>query len=145
MPNWANWKLLISLHGGWPGAFQDKKEYTEQQEPLQKVAEGKEEYNRANVGASLVGAHENRADIKQRAGTSPAPTKKQITDPKDDYKTWLALSQWAKETMSINTFWINFAHDISNKLKNGTKLSEKEKTDMKKCWGQAVKKGFRKP
>lgn len=44
--------------------------------------------------------------------------------------------------MGINTFWINFALDVSIKLKNGTKLSEKETTDMKKCWGQAAKKGF---
>lgn len=52
------------------------------------------------------------------------------------------LAKWRKETMSINTFWADFALTISNKLKNNSKLSDKEKTDMKKCREQAVKKGF---
>ena len=37
---------------------------------------------------------------------------------------------------------ITFALDISNKLKTRSKLSDKEKTNMGKCWEQAVKKGF---
>jgi hypothetical protein len=60
-----------------------------------------------------------------------------------DYKVWIRLSDWVKETMMINTFWVDFALEISNKLQSGSKLSDKEKTDMKKCWEQAVKKGFR--
>jgi hypothetical protein len=67
-----------------------------------------------------------------------------MTKPdKDEYKTWLTLSNWIKETNCLNTFWINFALDISNKLKHGNKPSDKEKEDMKKCWEQAVKKGFK--
>jgi len=45
--------------------------------------------------------------------------------------------------MSINTFWADFALTISNKLKRGSKLTDKEKSDMRKCWRQAVKNGFK--
>jgi hypothetical protein len=55
-----------------------------------------------------------------------------------DYKVWIRLSDWVKETMRINTLWVDFALTISNKLKSGSKLLDKEKTDMKKCWTQAL-------
>jgi len=59
-----------------------------------------------------------------------------------DWQSWEKIYQWARNSMSINTYWIDFASSISNKLRHGTKLSDKEKSDMKKCWEQAVKKGF---
>lgn len=62
---------------------------------------------------------------------------------KGDWKAWLALSKWANETGQINTFWIDFAREISVSLKTGKKLTDKQKEDMTKCWKQAVKKGFK--
>jgi predicted helicase len=116
---------VIEQHGGWPGAFQskeeEKKEYKVQTEPIQKVAEKKPEHYTAKSSTII---------------------SKQVPSSKNDWQTWLELSKWVKETMSINTFWINFAQDISHKLKQGARLTDKEKTDMKKCWEQAVKKGF---
>lgn len=88
----------------------------------------------------------------KRAGTSPAPTKTTRKDSgqagmtqmgKDDWQTWLALSQWAKQTTSINTFWGDFALEISNILKAGKQPTDKQKENMKKCWNVAVKKGFK--
>jgi hypothetical protein len=61
---------------------------------------------------------------------------------KSDWNTWLALSQWVKETMRMNSYWINIAHEISKSLKEGKQLTDKQKEDMGKCWRQAIKKGF---
>ncbi|HDZ61589.1 MAG TPA: hypothetical protein ENH40_00385 [Nitrospirae bacterium] len=59
----------------------------------------------------------------------------------DDWKTWQSLSLWAK-TAPVNTCWIDFASTISNKIKKGAKLSQKDQENMKKCWKQAVNNGF---
>ena len=94
---------------------------------------GKDEYLWAGLDWKQVRA--SKSDVKKDSGqagmtssnaSGSTISKKPVMTPpdKDNSKTWLALSKWAKETMSINTFWINFALDISIKLKNGSKLSE---------------------
>jgi Eco57I restriction-modification methylase len=60
-----------------------------------------------------------------------------------DYETWLRLSLWVKDTMKIYTGWADFSLSISKRLKSGATLSDKEKADMKKCWDQAIKRGFK--
>jgi hypothetical protein len=115
---------VIDQHGGWPGAFQDKKadaEYTFQPEPLLKAAEETAEYS-----------PQGKVEVYSKSTPSL----------KGDWQTWLALSKWAKQTTSINTFWGEFALEISNILNAGKQLTDKQKENMKKCWQQAVKKGF---
>jgi hypothetical protein len=78
---------------------------------------------------------------------TPAPIQKSTKKPRTNkkvptnHRTWQALSRWAK-TAPVNTYWIDFASTISNKIKKGSKLSAKEQENMKKCWKQAVKNGF---
>ncbi len=114
-------RLPIVKHGGWPDAFQNKEEeYKVQTEPARKVAEKKPE---------------------QYIPKTSNLTHKSIPSSKNDWKTWQSLSTWAK-TAPVNTYWINFASSISNKIKNSSKLSQKDQENMRKCWKQAVKNGF---
>lgn len=117
---------VIETHGGWPGAFQDEKaanaEYKFKPEPLLKAAEE-------------TAAYSPHGKVEVYSKSTPSL--------KGDWQTWLALSQWAKEKGQINTFWSDFAREISDSLKTGRKLTEKQKEEMEKCWKQAVKKGFR--
>jgi len=149
------------FHGGWPGAFQDKQEYTVQQEPLKKVAEERPGYNRAGMKPapteaiqSIIPASEARREsvIKKDSGQAGMTNSNTIGSTsskkpgmtkldKNDWKTWAALSVWAK-TAPVNTYWIDFASTISNKIKKGSKLSAKDRADMEKSWKQAVKNGF---
>jgi very-short-patch-repair endonuclease len=68
--------------------------------------------------------------------------KNKIPPISNNWKVWLALSQWSKDTMTINNYWIDFALEISNCLKTGKRLTNRQKEDMAKCWRQALKKGF---
>lgn len=118
---------VIDQHGGWPNAFLDEKK-------------DKTAYEVEMVPEPLLKAAEETATyFPQEKAAIPS---KFLPSTKDDWKIWLALSKWVKERMSINVFWGDFALDISNKLKTSSKISDKEKSDMKKCWKQAVKKGF---
>ncbi|MFH1703082.1 MAG: AAA domain-containing protein [Nitrospirota bacterium] len=69
--------------------------------------------------------------------------KNKIPPISNNWKVWLALSQWSKDTMTINNYWIDFALEISNCLKTGKRLTNRQKEDMAKCWRQALKKGFK--
>ncbi|MDP2754463.1 MAG: AAA domain-containing protein, partial [Nitrospirota bacterium] len=71
--------------------------------------------------------------------------KNKIPPLSNNWKVWLALSQWAKDTMTISNYWIDFALEISNCLKTGKRLTNRQKEDMAKCWRQALKKGFKIP
>lgn len=71
-----------------------------------------------------------------KTAASPPPLPK-------DWLTWLRLSEWADQTKAINTYWIQFSKDISDALRNGRKLTDKQQTDMNKVWPMALKKGFR--
>jgi hypothetical protein len=117
---------VIAVHGGWPGAFQDEKaanaEYTFQPEPLLKAAEE-------------TAAYSPHGKVEVYSKSTPSL--------KGDWQTWLALSQWVKETMSINIFWGDFALEISHILKAGKQPSHKQKENIAKCWDMAIKKGFR--
>jgi hypothetical protein len=117
---------VIEAHGGWPRAFLSKQEkissaYNVEPQPVLKAAEEMSEYK------------------KQESYT----TRPKVIPLKKDWRTWLSLSQWSQETMRINSYWINFAHEISKNLKEGKSLTDKQKEDMGKCWEQAVKKGFK--
>lgn len=70
--------------------------------------------------------------------TSPNKNDKVPTDP----NTWLRLSNWVKDEMKIYTGWADFALEISSTLKKGSKPTDKQKSKMKQCWGQAMKRGF---
>ena len=116
---------VIEAHGGWPDAFltkdeKAKSEYDVQPQPVPKAAEEILEYK------------------KQKSST----THPKVLPLKKDWKTWFALSQWAKQTTSINTFWGGFALEIVKALKEGKQLTDKQKIDMVKCWNQAIKNGF---
>jgi very-short-patch-repair endonuclease len=71
--------------------------------------------------------------------------KNKIPPLSTNWRVWLDLSQWAKDTMSINNYWIDFALEVSNSLKAGKHLTGKQKEDMAKCWKLAVKNGFKIP
>ncbi|MGO9952122.1 MAG: Eco57I restriction-modification methylase domain-containing protein [Dissulfurispiraceae bacterium] len=60
-----------------------------------------------------------------------------------DHQTWMRLSKWVKDEMKVYTGWADFALIISNKLKSGANISDKERADMNKCWQQAIKSDFR--
>ena len=62
---------------------------------------------------------------------------------KNDWRVWSALSEWANETLCINTYWQKMASDISALLKNNSNLSDKQKKDMETCWKRATGKGFK--
>jgi hypothetical protein len=116
---------VIEVHGGWPNAFSTKEEkdssrYDVQSQPALKAAEEMSEYK------------------KQKNST----THPKLIPLKKDWRTWFALSQWAKQTTSINTYWGDFAMEISNIIKAGKQLSSKQKENMDKFWKQAVKNGF---
>jgi len=118
------YKHFYSSHG-WPGAFliKDKKEssgYDVQPQAVLKAAEEMSEYKKQKSSA----------------------THPMVFQLKRDWNTWLALSQWVKETMRMNSYWINVAHEISKSLKEGKQLTDKQEEDMGKCWRQAIKKGF---
>ncbi len=69
--------------------------------------------------------------------------KNKIAPLSTNWRLWLEISEWGKKTMAINEYWWSFAKEISNNLKTGNLLSDKQKKDMTKCWKQAVKKGFK--
>lgn len=116
---------VIDAYGGWLDAFLTKGKkassgYDVQPQPVLKAAEEISEYK------------------KQKSST----THPKVLPLKKDWRTWLALSQWAKETMRINSYWINFAHELGKSLKEGKQLTDKQKEDMGKCWQKAINKGF---
>ena len=94
---------------------------------------GKNEYLWAGLDWKQSGTND---DIRKDSGQA-GMTKPNI----DDWRTWQSLSTWAK-TAPVNTYWIDFASTISNKIKKGAKLSQKDQENMKKCWKQAVNNGF---
>ncbi len=118
------YKHFSSSHG-WPGAFLIKYEkessvYDVQLQPVLKAAE----------------------EISEHKKQKSSATHPKVFQLKRDSNTWLALSQWVEETMRMNSYWINFAHEISKSLKEEKQLTDKQKEDMGKCWRQAIKKGF---
>lgn len=60
-----------------------------------------------------------------------------------EHSAWLALYQWIKDEMKICFTWADLALAASNALKNNIELTDKQNISMRKCWKQAVKKGFK--
>jgi very-short-patch-repair endonuclease len=60
-----------------------------------------------------------------------------------DAKVWFSMSTWVKETLSVNEFWSDFAHQIANALEKNRQISARDKENMKKLWVNVIRKGFK--
>ena len=135
----------------------DKKKSTKKEKPIGDTVSGATLFDTVELENNQHNQHESTLpnivplSNKSVAGsvTSVPSTSTYKTSSKSstkvptDHQTWLRLSQWIKSDMKIYTGWADFALTISNKLKSGISLSDKEETDTKKCWEQAVKRDFR--
>ncbi len=116
---------VIERHGGWPDAFLNKSAAAENEDP-----EG-------SAPSSVSEKQDQYVATKQTTAAKKPPF------PKNNWKVWLNVAKWIKETKCLNSYWIDFGHTISTAIKNHRTLNDKQVTEMKKLWDMAVKKGFR--
>ncbi len=89
---------VIEAHGGWPGAFQDRQKDT--------VATYASEFANKAYEAPFLMAAEKPSLFDPAKPAIKTPTHA-VKLNNADWKTWEAISKWAKQTTGINTYWEN--------------------------------------